>query len=193
MPDRDYYCIKSRGTVVVVSTNSLQLGPMPPCPTCSAPLNSVLRISRSVASAGFYSPRHSAGSPGPLIKGFASSSPFSKPSDTFPSQRHEALTLLHKITKIFPRVRDATGNSEFPRPEETPTFWDSILSDVYEDLAATTERPVKILGVFPTFVHACTSLTRLKFSMQIGRMVRPSHCTALRPFIVRRRTAQHSC
>jgi hypothetical protein len=131
---------------------------MPPCPTCSATLNSVLRVSRSIVNA---LPRHSAGSPGAVIlKGFASSSiprtVFSKPLDTFPSQRHEALTLLHKITKIFPRVRDATGNSGFLRPEETPTFWDGILSDAYEDLSATAERPVKILGVcyLPLFILA---------------------------------------
>ena len=124
---------------------------MPPCPTRSATLNSVLRVSRSITNPGFSSPRHSPGSPGAVIlKGFASSSiprtTFSKPSDTVPSQRHEALTLLHKITKICPRVRDATGNSRFPRPEETPTIWDGILSDAYEDVSATAERPVKILG-----------------------------------------------
>lgn len=128
------------------------IAPMPPCPTYSATFNSVLRVSRSISNAGFSSSRHSAGFPGAVIlKGFASSSiprtTSSKPSDTFPSQRHETLTLLHKITKMFPRVRDATGNSGFPRPEETPTFWDDILSDAYEDLSATVERPVKILGV----------------------------------------------
>jgi len=126
---------------------------MPPCLTCSTTFNSILRVSRSTAKAGFPSTRHLTWSYGLATnsKGFAHSSTsytaFSKPSTEFPSQRHEALTLLHKITKIFPRIQDITRTSGFQHSEDTATFWDGILSNVYEDLSATSERPVKILGM----------------------------------------------
>ncbi|CAA7261738.1 unnamed protein product [Cyclocybe aegerita] len=62
----------------------------------------------------------------------------------FPTPKHEALTLLHKITNIVPRVLDLRTPSGSTRPKETSDIWERVLSDAHEDLSAAAERPIKI-------------------------------------------------
>ncbi|KDR75155.1 hypothetical protein GALMADRAFT_69641 [Galerina marginata CBS 339.88] len=58
------------------------------------------------------------------------------------SPKLEPLTLLHKTTKLLPRIYK---RSRFPRPTETAQPWDLILNETFKDLSATPQRPVKLV------------------------------------------------
>ncbi|TFK44342.1 hypothetical protein BDQ12DRAFT_672816 [Crucibulum laeve] len=60
----------------------------------------------------------------------------------FPSNRQEALTLLHKTTTLLPRALPSSGSS---RDVESLEFWNTILSQAYEDLTQTSEREARIV------------------------------------------------
>lgn len=66
------------------------------------------------------------------------------------SPRHEALTLLHKITKALPAALDQKGLSQSVRPR---AIWERILSQAHEDLSAIDERPVKVAGALLYFTR----------------------------------------
>ena len=63
-----------------------------------------------------------------------------------PSSANEILSLLHRAITLLPRALNIKRNTGSTRAEETADFWNAILSNVYEDLSATTERPAKIVG-----------------------------------------------
>lgn len=58
---------------------------------------------------------------------------------------NETLTLLHKATTVLPRALDIKQASDSTR---TADFWNSILSNIKEDLLATSESEgaAKIVG-----------------------------------------------
>ncbi|KAF9567966.1 hypothetical protein CPC08DRAFT_483149 [Agrocybe pediades] len=58
----------------------------------------------------------------------------------------EPLTLLHKATKLVHRVPSCynKGVSGSTRSGEAPNILDTVLARIYDDLSATSERPVKV-------------------------------------------------
>ena len=58
------------------------------------------------------------------------------------SPKHEALTLLHKVSKFLPLALDQKGI--VPRPSR----WNDILSRIHRDLSSQEERPVKLVGTY---------------------------------------------
>jgi hypothetical protein len=70
------------------------------------------------------------------------------------STTDETLSLLHRAITLLPRALNIKRNSSSTRAEETADFWNAILSNVYEDLSATTKRPAKIVG-------SCTPIVSL--------------------------------
>ncbi|KAF8813850.1 hypothetical protein BYT27DRAFT_7250731 [Phlegmacium glaucopus] len=83
-----------------------------------------------------------------LARAFSSENnnpPLTKTPNDFPSPAHKTLTLLHKATTLLPRAFNIKRISGSTRPEETADFWNVILSNIYEDLSATTKGPAKIV------------------------------------------------
>jgi hypothetical protein len=68
-----------------------------------------------------------------------------------PSPAKETLSLLHRAITLLPRALSIKQKSGSTRAEGAADFWNAILSNAYEDLSATTERPGKIVG-------SCTSI-----------------------------------
>lgn len=62
------------------------------------------------------------------------------------SSANETLSLLHRTITLLPQALNIKQNSGSTRAEGTADFWNAILSNAYEDLSATTERPAKIVG-----------------------------------------------
>ena len=62
------------------------------------------------------------------------------------SPANETLSLLHRAITLLPRALNIKQNSGSTLAEETANFWNAILSNAYEDLSATTERPAKVVG-----------------------------------------------
>ncbi|KAF8160752.1 hypothetical protein B0H34DRAFT_653508 [Crassisporium funariophilum] len=75
----------------------------------------------------------------------ASINPFDKSLNDIPSTKHEALTLLHKLTSLLPRIVDFNATSGSTRGDKTVEFWNSVVTRVHEDLSSTAERPAEII------------------------------------------------
>ncbi len=58
------------------------------------------------------------------------------------SPKHEALTLLHKVSKFLPLALDQKGIV----PQTS--HWDDILSRIHRDLSSQEDRPVKLVGTY---------------------------------------------
>lgn len=78
--------------------------------------------------------------------------PNAKTSDNPPSSASETLSLLHRAITLLPRALNIKKNTGFIRAEGAADFWNSNLSNVYEDLSATTERPAKIVGSYTPII-----------------------------------------
>jgi hypothetical protein len=79
----------------------------------------------------------------PLQMGFpAARNTHSKADNDLISPKHEALTLLHKVSKFLPLALDQKGIG--PRT----SHWNDILSRIHRDLSSQEERPVKLLGTY---------------------------------------------
>ena len=65
---------------------------------------------------------------------------------TSPSPANETLSLLRRAITLLPRALNIKQDSGSTRAEGSADFWNAILSNTYEDLSATTERPAKIVG-----------------------------------------------
>ena len=72
--------------------------------------------------------------------------PNTKTANNLPSSANETLSLLRRFITLLPRALNIKQNPGSTRAEGTADFWNAILSSVYEDLSATTERPAKIVG-----------------------------------------------
>lgn len=73
-----------------------------------------------------------------------------------PSSANETLSLLHRAITLIPRAFNIKQNSGSTRAGGTADFWKAILSNVHEDLSATTERPAKIVGSCPPIFFLLT-------------------------------------
>lgn len=85
-----------------------------------------------------------------------------------PSPANETLSLLHRTITLLPRVLNSKRNSGSTRAEETADFWNAILSNIYEDLSATTERPAKIVGSCTPIVSFDRSINCLSSSQYVA-------------------------
>jgi len=116
---------------------------MPPCMTCCIARDSILKVGRgtSIRKDWF----HLATSSNAYRKGFTTS-PAARagPTQDFPSPRHEALTLLHKTSKLLPSIPSQKTTSGITRTGE---LWNSVLSQAHIDLSTTEERPIKVVGM----------------------------------------------
>jgi hypothetical protein len=69
------------------------------------------------------------------------------PNTKTPNSTNETLSLLHRAITLLPQTLNIKRSSSSTRAEETADFWNGILSNVYEDLSATTKRPARIVGL----------------------------------------------
>lgn len=94
--------------------------------------------------------------------------PNTKTPNNPPSLANETLSLLHRAITLLPRALNIKRNSGSTRTEEAADFWNAILSNVYEDLSATTERPAKIVGSCTPIVSLDRSIDCLSLSQCVA-------------------------
>ena len=85
-----------------------------------------------------------------------------------PSSSNETLSLLQRAVTILPRALNIKRNSGSTRAEEATDFWNVTLSNVYEDLSATTKRPAKIVGSCTPIVSFDQSIDYLSPSQYVA-------------------------
>jgi len=86
----------------------------------------------------------------------ASSSSFKSPN-VAQSSSPEPLTLLHKTTKLVRRLptRNTKGVSGLTRSDQSTNLLESALSRAYDDLSATSDRPLKVTSKSVLGVRHC--------------------------------------
>lgn len=56
------------------------------------------------------------------------------------------LTLLHKTSSLLPHALPPRTDKTSPLRSDSLEFWKDILSETYDDLASTAERPTRVVG-----------------------------------------------
>lgn len=135
---------------------------MRPCPTCLPPNRSFARVPSIINLKRPVTRRTQQQSPC-LAKSFVTSTT-SASLHRSPSGV-EPLTILYKATALLPRVPCFEEGSG-PQQTKRSDLWEPILSGAHEDLSATADRPVKIVGLYLSLAPYSQFLSNALVSMQ---------------------------